>query len=430
MMEKNSLPGSSKVLYLMCTELIANHGIFETQVKSLLETITQKYGRYRVHFLSLAPILRFRKWYIEFVFTRYAQAFSAIIADLQEHAIRGQVLPLVAAYPFLSMRPVQLLFALPLALHQVMRYVRQNGIDVVHCRSYPAGFLGLLTHKLTGAPFIFDPRSLWPEEQLLIGAWHRWSPAYVFWKSIETSIVKNASTTVVVSDPMVDFYPQARHTEVIYTTASEQFFHPQETNFSPVTQAKLSSLRSLSSSRTLLVFSTNRFNRWNDLDHLVKRYKQLRETFESPALVVFTRTPKTEVIAALKAKSVPENEIWIGSFEGVEMAAALRCCHYGLLVRPRSTLSPIIMSVKMAEYLASGLPVFCEAYLGGAAHVINQHHIGVVLTDDWDENRHALQQICASYDETSQRCKRVAEELFSVDVHAERYTQLYQEALA
>jgi glycosyltransferase involved in cell wall biosynthesis len=87
------------------------------------------------------------------------------------------------------------------------------------------------------------------------------------------------------------------------------------------------------------------------------------------------------------------------------------------------------MSVKVAEYLASGLPVVCEVYLGGAAHIINQHHIGVVLTDDWDENRQALQRIRASYDKISQRCERVAEELFSVDVHAERYAQLYQEAL-
>jgi glycosyltransferase involved in cell wall biosynthesis len=87
------------------------------------------------------------------------------------------------------------------------------------------------------------------------------------------------------------------------------------------------------------------------------------------------------------------------------------------------------MSVKFAEYLASGLPVICDEYIGGAAQVITKYSVGALLTNDWDQDLETLLRLAADRSIVSARCCEVAQRLFSVQVHADRYTEMYQEAI-
>jgi len=419
------------VLYLMCTELVVDYGIFETQVKSLLKTIVQRHGDgYQMHFLSLVPILRVRKWYVdEWIFRKHRRAFQKVKDELRTASVNCSFFPLLAAYPFTSMSPLELAVALPLAVLEVLLYVQIHRIDVLHCRSYQAGLIGLLVHKLGGVPYIFDPRSHWPEERVLRGEWQETSLAYAMWKQIERLVVKNAHTVVVVSEPMAPFYSQhARKVEVIFTTASASFFRSEALELTDPVKIDLDSLQLMAESHTLLVVSANRFNKWNDLEHILSRYKQIRNVFQSSILVILTRTPVDVVVSTVRQSGVPDDEIWVRSFDSNLVASALSCCHYGLLVMPRSVISPVVMSVKFAEYLASGLPVICDGYIGGAAQVITKYSVGVLLTDDWDQNSEALIRLAADRS-VSARCCEVAQRLFSVQVHADRYAELYREAI-
>jgi glycosyltransferase involved in cell wall biosynthesis len=419
------------VLYLMCTELVVDYGIFETQVKSLLKTIVQRHNDHcQMHFLSLVPIWRVRKWYVQWIFRKHRGVFQRVRDELRAASVNCSFFPLLAAYPFTSMSPLQLVVALPLAVLKVLRYVQVHKIDVLHCRSYHAGLIGFLVHKLTGIPYIFDPRSRWLEEHVLIGKWQETSLAYAIWKQIEKSVVKNAYKVVVVSEPMATFYSQyAQKVEVIFTTASDSFFRSEALELTDPVKIDLDSLRLMADSHTLLVFSANRFNKWNDLEHVLSRYKQIRDMFQSPILVILTRTPVGVVVSTARENGVPGDEIWVHSFDSDLVASALSCCHYGLLVMPRIAISPLIMSVKFAEYLASGLPVICDEYIGGAVQVITKYSVGVLLKNDWDQNSEALLRLAADRSIISARCCEVAQRLFSVQVHADRYTEMYQEAI-
>lgn len=419
------------VLYLMCTELVVDYGIFETQVKSLLKTIVQRHDDCcQMHFLSLVPILRVRKWYVEWIFRKHRLAFQKVKSELRAAFVKCSFFPLWVAYPFTSMSPLELVVALPLAVLEVLLYVRIHKIDVLHCRSYHAGLIGLLVHKLAGIPYIFDPRSRWPEERVLAGKWQETSLAYAMWKQIERLVVKNAYTVVVVSEPMAPFYSQhAQKVEVIFTTASASFFRLETLELTDPVKIDLDALRLMADSHTLMVFTASTFNKWNDLEHVLSRYKQIRDVFQSPILVILTRTPVDVVVSTARESGVPDDEIWVRSFDSDLVASALSCCHYGLLVMPRSVKSPVVMSVKFAEYLASGLPVICDEYIGGAARVITKYSVGVLLTDDWDQNSEALIRLAADRSVVSARCCEVAQRLFSVQVHADRYAELYREAI-
>jgi glycosyltransferase involved in cell wall biosynthesis len=421
-----------RLLYLTCTEIIANYGIFDTQVKSLLKVLAKQYkDSIDVHLFSLMPVFRFPKWRIEIVFRLNKESFQNLRREMAETGIHVSLKPLLSVYPFDTWRLIEMIVALPLAVAMLGSYVLRNRINLVHCRSYHAGLLGLIMMKMLGMPYIFDPRALWIEEQILKGKWSKNARSYRLWKKLEAAIVSNAYACIAVSDPMKEiFLPVARRVEVIYTTVGEMHLGQFSQATAKQLFKRLDHLEKLRNSHNLFVFNTGTFNVWNSLEHLLSQYKELCRILPQSVLVIITQTPKEFIYRAMTSYGIDLGSTVIVSLTSDFVPIALRQCHYGLLVRPETVQSPIEMSIKFAEYLAAGLPVICDEYIGGAAHVIRQHKVGILLSSNWDKNQEEMDHLQKSYDEVSHRCREVAETLFSVRVHADRYAHLYQEVIA
>jgi glycosyltransferase involved in cell wall biosynthesis len=418
-----------RLLYLTCSEIIANYGIFDTQVKSLLKILAKNNDALRVDLFSLVPVVRLVKWRIEVVFLRYKKSFDNIEQELAAAGIRSSIKPLLSVYPFDTWRIFEMIIALPLTVFMLIVYVRRHRINLLHCRSYHAGLLGLIIKKLMRIPYIFDPRSSWVGEQVLMGKLAPQSSSYRVWRKLEAAIVGNASICVVVSDPLKDeFIATARRVEVIYTTASQMHFESTDEAQCPLVK-EIDELETLRKSCRLFVFNAGNFNRWNNLDHLLTRYKELSSIAPNMALVIISHTPRQVICQALSAHGIEPDHILIMSLASQHVPLILRKCDYGLLVRPLSPESRGEISVKFGEYLAAGLPVVCDEYIGGAAYVIKQHKVGMLLSSDWVRNKKEFDYIQDTYPKVSERCRKIAKELFSVYTHADRYTKLYQEAV-
>lgn len=420
-----------RLLYLTCTELIANYGIFDTQVKSLLKTLACKYHpTMSVHLFSLVPVLRLVKWRVEVVFSRYKGSFDTLQQELATENIQVSIKPLLSIYPFDTWRVIEMLVALPLAIAMLVAYVKRYRINLLHCRSYHAGLLGLIIKKILHVPYIFDPRSSWVKEQIFGGKLSRRSLSYYVWQKLENAIVFNAQICIVVSDPMKErFTALAQQVEVVYTTASDIHFS-QVDGEKLLPPEQIDDLKRLKCSNKLFVFNTGSFNRWNNLDHLLDRYKALHQIVPESKLVIMTSTSRDTVYEALISHGVDPETNMIMNLASNLVPFILRNCDYGLVIMPDSIKSPEVMSVKFAEYLAAGLPVICDEYIGGAAHVIRHHQVGMLLSNDWIRNKKEFDHLQENYAEISERCRNVAKELFSVNVHAARYAKLYQEAVA
>ena len=63
-----------------------------------------------------------------------------------------------------------------------VRLARECGAQVVHCRSYIAGLMGLAVKRATGAKYIFDMRGFWPDERVDGGIWSKTSLQYRVFK--------------------------------------------------------------------------------------------------------------------------------------------------------------------------------------------------------------------------------------------------------
>jgi glycosyltransferase involved in cell wall biosynthesis len=429
---KSDNPAEIRLLYLTCTEIIANYGIFDTQVKGLLKTLAQQYNQtISIHLFSLMPVLRLVKWRVEIVFARYNKPFTDLQQELSVTGIQTALRPLLSVYPFDTWRLLEMVIALPLAAAMLIAYVRRHRINLLHCRSYHAGLLGLIIKSLMHVPYVFDPRSSWIGEQVLLGKLAPQSLSYHLWRKLETAIVRNASSCVVVSDPLKEeFIARARRVEVIYTTASQMHFESTDEAECPSIKKEMDEIETLRKSCRLFVFNAGNFNRWNNLDHLLIRYQELSSITANLGLVIITHTPRQVISKAILAHAIEPDHILILSLASQHVPLILRKCDYGLLVRPLSPESRGEISVKFGEYLAAGLPVICDEYIGGAAYVISQHKVGMLLSSDWIKNKEEFDYIQDVYPKVSEQCQKIAKELFSVYTHANWYAKLYKEAVA
>ena len=83
---------------------------------------------------------------------------------------------------------------------------------------------------------------------------------------------------------------------------------------------------------------------------------------------------------------------------------------------------------RLAEALASGIPVVANSGVGDLEDIITKNRVGVIL------NSHSRQDLLNAYSELnillkdeklSLRCRQTAESIFSLDVAISKYSEIY-----
>ena len=107
--------------------------------------------------------------------------------------------------------------------------------QLVHARSYMTAAIALLLHRLTGVPFIFDMRALWPEELITAGHLRRGSLLHRALLRLERRCLKEASGVVSLTQAALgylhDRYPRelsGQRIAVLPTCADLKRFQPAE----------------------------------------------------------------------------------------------------------------------------------------------------------------------------------------------------------
>ncbi len=83
--------------------------------------------------------------------------------------------------------------------------------------------------------------------------------------------------------------------------------------------------------------------------------------------LAFFSSEVEKIKAMLSAAGVDASKVILKSFQQNEVAAALTACDAGILIRKPTLVNRVANPVKIAEYLAAGLPIIIEKGVGGVA---------------------------------------------------------------
>jgi len=109
-----------------------------------------------------------------------------------------------------------------------LQAARRGEAQLIHARSYLPAAASWTVFRLTGTPFIFDMRALWPEELITAGSLQRGSIIHRALTYLEKVCLRDAGAVVSLTDAAVgylqDQYPtelQGQHAEKLATGIEE-----------------------------------------------------------------------------------------------------------------------------------------------------------------------------------------------------------------
>jgi glycosyltransferase involved in cell wall biosynthesis len=313
--------------------------------------------------------------------------------------------------------------------------MRREGVSILHARNHVPALMSAVARKLNGGQLVFDIRGFMPEEYTDAGVWPENGYLYRGLKRVERYLLETADAFVVLTE-------KARAIVFPGFTNADNRGRPIEVipccvdleRFELATQASRESLREelkLTGRRVIVYLGS--FGGWYMTDEMTEflalAHKQDPATFS----MILTQSPPQMVIQRMSSLGIEARDYLVTQVTPNQVPAYLKAADIAIsFIKPcysKQSSSP----TKIAEYLASGLPIVCNAGVGDLDKLLHENNVGTLLREFTPESfLRALNEIdrIRATAGTSERLRGVARQEFDlVRVGRTRYRRLYDRLL-
>jgi glycosyltransferase involved in cell wall biosynthesis len=311
------------------------------------------------------------------------------------------------------------------------RQVRRERIDVMHARSYVPAAMGAVAKWLAGGKLIFDIRGFMAEEYVDAGIWPEGGLLYRWTKTAEKKLLKAADGFVVLTEKARKIlFPRGgdgRPVEVIPCCVDAERFRA----FDEESRDDLRRMLNLKGRRVIIYVGS--LGGWYLTDEMAELMALAHHEDASTFLMVLTQSPPEMIVRRLNALGVSQSDYLVKKVAPEEAPRYLKAADFAVsLIKPcysKMSSSP----TKIAEYLASGLPVISSAGIGDLDDVIAEDNVGVILNAyNRESYGRALEGIKGLLLDRgiAERCRESARRRFDLaNVGGVRYSRLYRRVL-
>lgn len=306
----------------------------------------------------------------------------------------------------------------------VWREVHAQNAQLIHARSYIPATVAMVVSWLTSAPFIFDMRALWPEELITAGRLRRGSLLHRAIVSAEQACLRRAVAVVSLTHAAVDhlerIYPGdiAGQNVIVIPTCADL------SRFTPVDQRP--------PQRVIGCLGTV-VSGWFRLDWLAAFLGVAAKRDEGTVFEITTRDDPARVRAALDPDGQLGDRLRIAPSATDDVQKVLQGQAASVMFFTDGLSKMGSSPTRMAEILGCGLPVVANEGVGDVARIIRAYRVGVLaegsepraMAKAWTELLELLED-----PELASRCRKAAEEVFSLESGTASYARLYEQVLA
>ncbi|MDT5060852.1 MAG: hypothetical protein QOH63_1311 [Acidobacteriota bacterium] len=311
------------------------------------------------------------------------------------------------------------------------RLIRTHGIEVLHARSHIAAAMAFFAKRLSGALLIFDIRGFMPEEYTDAGIWPAGGYLYRLTKAAERRLLGAADGFVVLTERAREILfhgdsptdPLGRPVEVIPCCVDLKRFSAADA----VSREEVR--RELNVTERRVFVYVGALGGWYLTDEMADFLALAHERDRRAFSLVLTQSPPEMMTRRMQARGLAETDYLVRRVDPRLIPRYLKAADVTLsFIKPcysKLSSSP----TKIAEYLASGLPVICNAGIGDLDQVIEEDGVGVLIRELNEEAYlRALSAIeVLEHDaELAERCRASAQARFDLEtVGGARYRRLY-----
>ncbi|MFC2149975.1 hypothetical protein ACFLQV_00580 [Calditrichota bacterium] len=395
------------LLYVTFGENVLESGILYCQVREMLISMKEARLVEQVHLISFISI---RLWF------RKRTEYKIMQKELAAKGIGF-------SFPFSFSSQKWSWFSVPIAycinLPILLRIVMKSGCNIIHSRSYMASYLAGKVSKITGIPYIFDPRGPYPEEMVANNRWRLSGKTYTTWKRIEQYISQTSSGVIGVTTQMRDDYKERG--------AKLSIFVPNRTN---VSRFNANIAPSNETSDVTMIFNGELDTISYNPELIARIYSRFHMSTPNLKLQLLSRQHGDYVEKGLAKAGLESSQWTLASVNPGDMPNYLAKGHFGLVLGIDHEKRWDVFPVKFAEYLAAGLPVLLDRNCGHfLSAFVQKHGIGIVFDKDDDSSFLQLGDMLKDYEEISKTCRTIVRTKLDISRSAQQYARLYKQIL-
>ena len=302
----------------------------------------------------------------------------------------------------------------------ILWLVLRRRINVLHARSYLPAAMSWVAGKLTRRPYVFDMRGFLGQEYVDARYWGagdfryrlvQWAEKRLLRDAAEIIVLTDAAADRLRNDPQYERWVDRRPVTVIPCAVDLSRFRPLPR-------------RAL---QPTLVYSGS-LGMWYLLDEMLRVYTFAREHVPGLRILILNRHEQALITSAIERLGIDPSHVEIRVADFSEMPKVLGAAHVAIALL-RQVPSKIGSSpIKIAEYLACGLPTVVNAHLGDSDALIRRYGAGHVVDNFTEVNlRRAGAAVAGLIDNELARrgARRLAEDVYSLDAAVRRYGQVY-----
>jgi glycosyltransferase involved in cell wall biosynthesis len=393
--------------------------LVQTQVLSYLRQL--KSDRLRVSLLTFEPRLH-QAWSEEEI----AKERSALEAE----GITWHYLP----YHKSPSLPATL-YDIAVGTRAIMRIMRRDDVTVLHARNHVPALMSAIAKRLRGGRLVFDIRGFMPEEYTDAGVWPENGYLYRGLKRVERYLLKSSDAFVLLTHKARDIVFPGR-------TDSDQQGRPIEVipccvdfeRFETAAQISRQSLRhDLNLTNRRVIIYVGSFGGWYMTDEMTEFLSVAHRQDPLTFSMILTQSPPQTIMDRMSSLGIREKDFAVSQVRPGEVPRYLKAADIAIsFIKPcysKQSSSP----TKIAEYMASGLPVVCNAGVGDLDKLIEENRAGALLHEFTSEAYlKALEEIDLMRADpgSAERLRAVAREEFDLaHVGRTRYRRLYDRLL-
>ena len=293
-------------------------------------------------------------------------------------------------------------------------------ISLIHIRSYMPGIAIPLLSSFFKFKLIFDIRGFWADEKHDRLNWRKDSYKYRFFKGLERYLMRKADfivTLTAASQQIIsnNFAKPESMIQVIPTCVDCNEFVRIEGEESSAS-IKIGYLGSVDTAYDFHKFCFL-------LSQIIDRYEKNLE------FRVFSNQKKEVIEAILSTQNISVSKLEVGFVDRANLSKELSKLDFlGFCLKDNFSIQAS-MPTKIAEALACGIPIICNAFNSDIKGLIEGNNIGLIYSfeEPFDEKYFkSLSEIILD-DGTADRCINIAKSYFSLEKGSTMYHAMYSE---
>lgn len=313
----------------------------------------------------------------------------------------------------------------------VKQFSAGNDPQLVHCRSYLAGLIGLYLKKKYRAKFLFDMRGFWADERIEGNIWKKSNPfhnyLYRYFKRKEKEMISRADTIVVLTSEakkiLIESFSPATLIDVIPCCADTSHFSIKTREESSAIRKKLN----IPSTAYVLGYLGS-IGTWYMLEEMIDFFKASREQDPAMYFLFITTDDREKIIEMANAKQVPSDFIRITEATREEVPFLLSAVDAGLFFIRPSFSKKASSPTKLAELLACGIPVITNAGIGDVDRLILENKAGILMTDlSFDEMKKTAKKLGDLKNAGAEHYRKISLDNFSLEKGILAYEKIYRD---